>query len=61
MTKQEACAYLRVSIATLNRLIRAGLITGSKLGQGVRFTPSDLEMNVKSAAIVPKTTNERKI
>lgn len=36
ITKNEACAMLRVSIPTLNRWIKKGYITAYRVGRSVR-------------------------
>jgi excisionase family DNA binding protein len=42
LTFEEAAALLRVSRATLYRLLRAEQITGHKVGRGWRFYKTDL-------------------
>ena len=42
LTFEEAAALLRVSRATLYRLIAGGQLTGHKVGRGWRFYKTDL-------------------
>jgi excisionase family DNA binding protein len=51
MTKREAAAYMKVSVDTLNRWQRDGLITFYKVGelQTVRFKITDLDQLRKVA------------
>lgn len=49
MNKRDACTYLKVSLATLNRFVRNGLLVAIKLGKRlVRFKVSDLERFAES-------------
>lgn len=52
LTRAEAAAYARVSLATLDRWASAGKITRHRTpgGRGVRFTTADLDR-----AMVPET------
>jgi excisionase family DNA binding protein len=42
LTKVELAAYLRVSLSTVNRLLRDNALPGVKLGRAVRFRRTDL-------------------
>ena len=43
LTKQESAAYARVSLPTLDRWRKSGLLSSIKLGRGVRIAREDLE------------------
>jgi excisionase family DNA binding protein len=43
LTPKEAAAYLRVSIATLTRLSRAGELPGVRIGKLWRYSKSALD------------------
>lgn len=49
MTKKEACRLLNVSMATLTRMMHAGVVTWSRRGEGqfseLSFTHADLGLN----------------
>lgn len=51
MTRQEAAAYLRVSVATIDRYVRVGELTKHHLAgtRSVRFTKDELD-----ALVVPE-------
>lgn len=53
-TRAEAAEYARVSLATLDRWARHGVITRHKTpsGRGVRFTKSDID-----SALTPETVS----
>jgi excisionase family DNA binding protein len=42
-TRREACAYLRLSLKTLERRVRAGQIPIIKVGTAVRLARADLD------------------
>jgi excisionase family DNA binding protein len=42
LTRREAAALLRISLATLHRMIRAGVLQPYKLLGSIRFRRSDL-------------------
>ena len=42
-TREEAAKFLRVSVSTVDRLIRSGALKARKVGRQVRMTRSDLE------------------
>lgn len=42
-TREEAAKFLRVSLSTVDRLIKSGKLKARKVGRQVRMTRSDLE------------------
>lgn len=59
ITKKEACAILRVSPATVERYVRAGMLAKVKLGDrpqsAVRFRKSDVERLIGASLKAPGT------
>ena len=50
-TKKEVADYLRVSLATINRLIRVGQIQTLKIGRSVRITDKALKSFLASQEV----------
>ncbi len=50
MTRVDAAEYLRVSLPTLHRLIRAGKVRAVKIGGVTRITADGLKMFVAGAS-----------
>ena len=43
MDPREAAHYLRVSLTTVLRLVRAGELPHTRVGRSIRFRPADLD------------------
>lgn len=54
MTRAETAAYLRVSLPTLARLVRAGKLPALKIGSAVRFTADAVRAMTTSDSLTPK-------
>ena len=50
-TKQDVADYLRVSIATIGRLIRSGQLEALKIGRSVRITEKALKRFLASQEV----------
>ncbi len=50
LTLQEAAEFLRVSKATMHRLLASGQLTGHKVGRAWRFYKKDLHAFVKASS-----------
>src|SRR5688572_15488635 len=54
MNKREAATYLSVSVTTLDRWVKRGLVPAIKLGRGVRFNLADLQAVVLGGRLSTK-------
>jgi excisionase family DNA binding protein len=55
-TKAEAAKKLKISVETINRAMKAGLLPYRKCGERVIFTESDLAAYLENCAVRPKET-----
>ena len=62
MTKKEVCEFLRISQATLDRIVAGGELRAMKVGGSVRFMRSDLSAYLARCAEVaaPKPEPRRR-
>ena len=48
--KKQAASILKISVVTLDRLWKAGLLTHRRIGAQVRFLPEDIKEYLERAA-----------
>ena len=53
-TRDDAAAYLRVSVSTIDRWIKTGKLKARKIGNMIRMTRSDLEDCLERGVIEQK-------
>jgi len=54
LNRLQAAEILGVSVATVDRLIKKGILPHRRIGGNIRFTAGDLEMFVDAAKIPAK-------
>jgi excisionase family DNA binding protein len=51
LTRKEACAFLKISLPTLNQYTRTGRINGYRIGRRVLYNLEDLELNMEEILV----------
>jgi excisionase family DNA binding protein len=46
LTRREVCELLKVSLPTLDRLTRAGVIKGYRIGYMIRYKANEIEQSL---------------
>lgn len=58
LSRQDAAAYLGVSLATIDRLIRDREVTITRIGKRVKFDQDDLDAYIDRSKVYAETETE---
>lgn len=58
LSRQDAAAYLGVSLATIDRMIRDREVTITRIGKRVKFDQDDLDAYIDRSKVYAETETE---